>query len=83
MGKTKTDDEFSKIVKINSAKCKVNLKYNQHLGKRWTTEDEPTKDRIIMKNINHDCIAGLAERKEISLTLIIIKKYHTTEKIEK
>jgi hypothetical protein len=29
-----------------------------------------------MKNINHDCITGLGERKEISFILIIIKKYH-------
>jgi len=36
-----------------------------------------------MKDINHDCTARLAEMKEIIFTLIIIKKYHTTEKIEK
>ncbi len=83
MGKNETDDEFRKIVKDNYAKHKVNLKYNQHLRKRLTTEDEKTKDRIIMKNINHDCMTGLGERKEISFILIIIKKYHTTEKIEK
>jgi hypothetical protein len=83
MGKNETDDEFSNIVKINYAKHKVNLKYNQHLGKRLTTEDEKTKYRILIKNINHDCTARIAEMKEISFTLIIIKKYHTTEKIEK
>ncbi len=83
MGQNETDDEFSKIVKINYAKRKANLKYNQHLRKRLTTEDEKTKYRILIKNINHDCTARIAEMKEISFTLIIIKKYHTTEKIEK
>jgi len=43
MGKNETDDEFRKIVKNNYAKHKVNLKYNQHLRKRLTTEDEKTK----------------------------------------
>jgi hypothetical protein len=43
------------------------LKYNQHLRKRLTAEDEKRKDRILMKNTNSDCTAEIAEmNKEIS-----------------
>jgi hypothetical protein len=51
------------------------LKYNQHLRKRLTAEDEKRKDRILTKKINSDCAARIAEmHKEISFFLIIVQK---------
>ncbi len=64
-------------LKHKYTKDKVNLKYNQHLKKILTAQK--------LKNMNSDCIARIAEMKEISFILIIIQKsnkYHTTEKIE-
>ncbi len=46
------------------------MKYNQHLRKRLTAEDENRKDRILMKKINSDCAARIAEmHKEIRFFL--------------
>ncbi len=51
------------------------MKYNQHLRKRLTAEDEKRKDRILIKDINNDCTARIAEmNKERSFILIIIHK---------
>ncbi len=43
------------------------MKYNQHLRKRLTAEDEKRKYRVLMKKINGDCTARIAEmNKEIN-----------------
>ncbi len=43
------------------------MKYNQHLRKRLTADDEKRKDRILMKNMNSDCTVRIAEiNKEMS-----------------